>query len=279
MTLNSRSTKLSSPNVKIQDVPNVPTIGTPTQAGDNINVAFTPATTGGQAAVYRAVSSPGGIEATSFGSSPISVAGLNGGTAYTFTVRGETSTGATTGYSSASSSVTTDFGAYQQIATTVMTGNTGNVVFSSIPSGYRHLQIRMVARNAEAITGLRGLFINFNGDSSTTCATHYMYGNASSIISGYQSDNRINAGGWSLMPTVNLTSGAFFSGVIDILDYSSTSKNKTLRLLGGTNTSTASTVGLMSGLWPSTAAINNIEMYSNGAWVSGSRFSLYGIKG
>lgn len=198
---------------------------------------------------------------------------------YKLSAPGGLKTGRTTYTSMLAGNAVFDAGSFEQIATTVMTGNTGNVVFSSIPSGYRHLQIRMVARNAETITGLRGFFMNFNGDYATTSATHYIYGNASSIISGYQSDTRINAGGWSFMPTANLTTGAFFSAVVDILDYSSTTKNKTLRLLGSVNTSTASTVGLMSGLWPSTAAINNIEMYSNGAWVAGTRFSLYGIKG
>lgn len=279
MTLNSRSAKLSSPNVKVQDVPNVPTIGTASQGLDTVDVSFTPAITGGRAAVYRAVSNPGGIEAISYGSSPVQVSGLNNDTAYTFTVRGETTTGSTTGYSSASNSITPFFSDYQLITSTVLTSTAGYVSFGSIPSTYKHLQLRVTFRNTEAITGLRGFFLRFNGDYSTTCSTHYVYGNGSGVLSGYQSDTRINAGGWQMMPTANLTSGAYFSGIIDIIDYASTTKNKTVKILGGVHTAGYYTVGLMSGMWPSTAAINEMNLHTNGDWAIGTRMSLYGIKG
>lgn len=281
MTINSRSAKLSSPNVKVQDVPNVPTIGTAAQDPiiDAVNVSFTPAATGGQAAIYRAVSNPGNIEGISYGSSPVRVTGLTDGTAYTFTVRGESAGGAVTAYTPSTSAITPSFTAYDLISSSIFSSNTGSIIFSSIPSGYKNLQIRMVGRNSETLNGLRGLFMNINNDYSTTCSTHYLFGNGSGISSGYQSDGRINAGGWSLIPTSVLTTGAYFSGIIDIYDYASTSKTKTVRLFGGAVTGSGSTVGLMSGLWPQTSAINQIEIYSNNSWLPGTRFSLYGIKG
>ena len=73
-------------------LPGVPTIGTATAGNTQATVAFTAPTYTGKGGVvtYRAVSSPGSIEATST-SSPITVTGLSNGTAYTFTVRAETS--------------------------------------------------------------------------------------------------------------------------------------------------------------------------------------------
>lgn len=88
----------------IQDVPDAPTIGTAsTSTAQQASVAFTPSTKGGTPTTYRVISNPGSIEATG-SSSPITITDLNGGTAYTFTVKAENSTGSST--SSASNSVT-----------------------------------------------------------------------------------------------------------------------------------------------------------------------------
>jgi hypothetical protein len=277
MSISSRSSKLSSPNVKIQDVPNVPTIGTPIQVGDSVNIPFIPATTGGQAAVYRAISNPGGVQATSFGSSPITFSsGLTGATNYTFTVRGETPTGATTGYSSASSSITTDFGAYQQIATTLITSNTANVTFSSIPQTYRHLQIRYTVRDAASQT-TNGMFLEYNGNTvGGSNSQHNLRGDGSTSSGAWTNVNRFD---YTLLPANSSTANSFSAGILDLLDYSSTTKNKTTRVFHGYTVSGSQQINLWSGMWNSTAAINQITMYTNNALVAGTRFSLYGIKG
>ena len=68
-------------------VPNAPTIGTATAGGGSASVTFTaPADVGGGAITgYSVVSTPGGVIGTG-ASSPITVSGLTGGTAYTFKV-------------------------------------------------------------------------------------------------------------------------------------------------------------------------------------------------
>ena len=88
-------------------VPGAPIIGSATAENGQATVSFTPpAYTGkGGTVTYRAISSPGGISATST-SSPITVTGLTNGTAYTFTVRAETSYGVSSAASSNSNSVT-----------------------------------------------------------------------------------------------------------------------------------------------------------------------------
>lgn len=87
--------------------PGTPTIGTATAGNAQATVAFTvPSYTGkGGTVTYVATSSPGSITGSST-SSPITVTGLTNGTAYTFTVRAQTSYGVNSDNSASSNSVT-----------------------------------------------------------------------------------------------------------------------------------------------------------------------------
>ena len=80
----------------ISDVPDAPTIGVATNVGTSraynngaATVAYTAAATGGAVVTFTATSTPGSFTAT--GASPITVTGLQSGTAYTFTVSGTNS--------------------------------------------------------------------------------------------------------------------------------------------------------------------------------------------
>jgi hypothetical protein len=90
-------------NTPISDVPDAPTIGTATGGTESATVTYTAAATGGAVTTFTATSTPGSLTGT--GASPITVSGLTGGTAYTFTVSGANSTG-TSPASAASNSVT-----------------------------------------------------------------------------------------------------------------------------------------------------------------------------
>lgn len=69
-------------------------------------------------------------------------------------------------------------------------------------------------------------------------------------------------------------------GVMDILDYASTSKNKTFRTFTGNSSSGASAVVLSSQFLPSTSGLTTIEFAGDSSgFNTGSRFSIYGIKG
>jgi hypothetical protein len=277
MTLNSRSAKLSSPNVKVQDVPNVPTSVSVAQDSsvDAINVSFTPAGTGGKAAIYRAISNPGNIEAVSYGSSPVQVTGVADGTAYTFTVRGETATGATTGYSSPSDSIIPSFKAMDLISTTVLSSPAANVTFSSIPQTYKHLQIRMVTRGNYS-SGIFAIYASFNGNQ--TYSWHRFKADGSSMSAdGYGSQSVMVFGN---QPNANDTSNGFAATIVDINDYTSSAKNKTANYISSFTGSNYGFVHFGSGAQFDTAPINTIVIGQQGnQFIAGSRISLYGIKG
>jgi hypothetical protein len=167
-------------------------------------------------------------------------------------------------------------GAYELISTTLLSSTTASVTFSSIPSTYKHLQVRIAARIATA-TGTNGVEfdLRLNSDSGANYASHRLYGDGTSVTSA-QNQMAVLQG----LPSASQTAGIFGAAVIDILDYASTTKNKTLKTLNGYN-GASNRISMHSGLWVSTAAVNSILVYDINAFsfASGSRFSLYGIKG
>lgn len=84
----------SASNTKVADIPGKPTLGTVTVVGTVATIPVTIAPIGGIPTLYTATSSPGGLTATSAGTSPINFPSLAAGTNYTFTVVGSNSTGA-----------------------------------------------------------------------------------------------------------------------------------------------------------------------------------------
>jgi hypothetical protein len=169
---------------------------------------------------------------------------------------------------------------FEQIATTVLTSTANTITFSSIPSNYKHLQLRMVSKTTDA-SGTGYLILRFNTDSATNYSYHYLLGNGSSAVSAAASDSTF--AGLIFMNGNDIGANAFSPNILDILDYANTSKFKTSRLFGGRANAGfgASQVHLESGNWRSTSAITSITLsFGDGTNLSiGSRFSLYGIGG
>lgn len=166
-------------------------------------------------------------------------------------------------------------GSYELIETQILTGTTATISLVSIPQTYKHLQLRFTARtNTYSTSQLR---LRFNSDTATNYAIHTLYGNGSSVTSS--ANTSIAGVGYSYLADLGAPANAFGAGVVDILDYASTSKYTTVRTLGG-EPSYAVAINLNSGLWKNTAAVSSIDFASsNGSLVAGTRVSLYGIKG
>jgi len=159
---------------------------------------------------------------------------------------------------------------YESIATSTPVGS-NTVTFSSIPSTYKHLQVRIIAAASD---GLQGGYMQFNG-TTTPYYTHYIGGNGSTASAGGLSNNFIYSYFYGSGSSMGVS-------IIDILDYTSTNKNKTTRSLVGYDNNGSGTVQLYSGLWsPATpVAITSITFNSTGTnFQTGTQFALYGIKG
>jgi hypothetical protein len=69
-------------------------------------------------------------------------------------------------------------------------------------------------------------------------------------------------------------------GIIDIHDYASTTKNKTVRIWTGDDRNGSGRTALSSGLWMNTSAINRVDITTaSGNWTTASTIALYGMKG
>lgn len=169
------------------------------------------------------------------------------------------------------------YGAYELISSTVLSSSTSSVTFSSIAQTYKHLQVRYTARG-DASTEKGDLVLLLNGDTGSNYSRHHLQGSGSSVgsYSGTSQSSIVFFDAWA---GATATANNFASGVVDVLDFASSSKYKTTRAFTGF-VGTATRVTMNSGLWMSTTAVSSLQLSPNtGNFVSGSRFSLYGIKG
>jgi hypothetical protein len=161
---------------------------------------------------------------------------------------------------------------YDLLQTQILGSNQASVTFGSLgtySSTYKHLQMRIVHSNTVSINWN---LIQVNGDTtSSNYFSHELRGNGSNVNSYFNNASahlyyEIGGLGWG-------------SSVMDILDPYSTTKNKTFRTLTGTVG--ADGVQLTSSAYGSTTAISSLVFSCAGSslFASGSRFSLYGIKG
>jgi hypothetical protein len=169
---------------------------------------------------------------------------------------------------------------YELITTTVLTGNTASVTFSNLgdySSTYKHLQVRYTARTDRASFSIDDVILRFNSDTGNNYASHLLYGNGSSVLAAAETSASRTT--WNVAAAASATANIFSGGIIDILDPYSTSKNTTIRNLAGLHAADPQ-IRLSSGLWNNTASITTILLgpLLGSNFVSGSRFSLYGVK-
>jgi len=161
-------------------------------------------------------------------------------------------------------------GAYDSIAT--VTGSGSSITFTSIPSTYTHLQVRLVAPGSSD----SDVWMRFNSDTGSNYSSHRIYGDGSGVAAGAAtSSTKIDFGarssGSSTIPA---------PAIIDVLDYANTSKYKTSRELFGWDNNGSGYIMFGSGLWMSTSAITSITLLPQvGTFQSGTHAALYGIRG
>jgi hypothetical protein len=173
-------------------------------------------------------------------------------------------------------------GDYDLLAAEILSSSSASVTFSNLNSTYgstyQHLQIRLVARgNRNAHNS--PLYVQFNGSGGTAYASHNLLGTGLTTVSeNFTSKALIERAGNIAGSQAGST--VYGANIIDILDPFNTSKNTTLRGLGGGSYPDGRIIGLWTGFWNNTAAIDSIRFtdYSGTDFQVGSRFSLYGLR-
>ena len=178
LTATSVNGKISSASsaVSVLTIPSAPTIGTVTLTGTTASVPFTAPSGTGTITGYTVTSSPGSLTGTG-ASSPLSVSGLTGGTAYTFTVKATNASG-TSAPSGSSNSLTPSSIIYSgQLLKLPTTGTTGasSLILNSA---------------SKTITGITGTQSFMNGT--------------------YNSSGSGNLGGWDPFKLFDGTTGSGF---------------------------------------------------------------------
>ena len=168
---------------------------------------------------------------------------------------------------------------FDLLETQILTTNSSSITFSSLGtfSDYRHLQIRAVAKSSSVNDSNNTFSLRFNGDSGNNYWRHQLNGNGSSVLSGSSASAANNM---EFLDAIvgNNVANKFSPIILDILDFNSSVKNKTVRAFSG-HDGGENDVSLHSGLWSSTNSITSIELYCPGQTLqTGSRYSLYGIK-
>lgn len=170
---------------------------------------------------------------------------------------------------------------YESIATvTVGAGGSSSISFTSIPSTYKNLQIRYLARTDRSGSAEDNIQLRFNSDTGNNYTTNVFYGDGSGFGS-FSDGTNVTFNTRAMASASSATSGIFASGIYDIYEYANTSINKTVKALSGYDQSASAQVRLSSGIWLNSAAISSVTMISstNSNFVQYSSFALYGMKG
>ena len=175
-------------------------------------------------------------------------------------------------------------GYFFKIATVTAAGGETSLSFTSIPSTYKHLQIRGIAQDTyNAVVGSLTPLMQFNGDTGTNYAYHYIWGapnSGTALTTGGATTSGINL---PKMVPYGLSTSIFGVGIIDIVDYANTNKNKTVKCIGGVDANITGgnnniAPDITSGLWMSTSAITSITINKAvTSFFAGSTFTLYGV--
>jgi hypothetical protein len=169
---------------------------------------------------------------------------------------------------------------FESIASLTGNGSIGTYTFSSIPSTYTSLQIRMSVLKSAGSGEMR---LRINGDTGSNYVWHNLSGyNGTASARGGTAQSYIQISS-NVSANADMSTTYPSVAIIDIHNYTISTQNKTVKSWGGVdqNTATNSDINLNSGLWLNTSAITSLTVYYSAAsnLASGTTISLYGIKG
>lgn len=162
---------------------------------------------------------------------------------------------------------------FDSISTTTLSSPQSTLVINSIPTTYQHLQIRGILKST-AINGGTPRFY-FNNDRNSPYTMHEIFGNGStaSVNQQYGIDSIYASLG-------SQNTSQFGAYVINIFDYASTNKSKTVQFIHGFDSNSSGYISFSTGMWVNTSAITSfgITPQQVANFDIGSTMAVYGIK-
>jgi hypothetical protein len=154
---------------------------------------------------------------------------------------------------------------YENIATTTLGSDQNSVTFSSISASFTDL---VIVCSVSAASGSGTVGLQFNSDTGSNYSGTRLYGDGSTAASDRGTNNTLTQ--------IGFVTTAICTNIFQVMNYANTTTNKTA--LGRGNASDSAVLANV-GLWRSTAAINSVTILRpSGNFLSGSTFTLYGIK-
>jgi len=176
-------------------------------------------------------------------------------------------------------------GAYVPIASAKITSTSGAIQFNNIPQGYQDLFISATIRTDPTTYYQSSLTYYVNpgvasGTAGFSVTNLRTYGGGTVQSTRYTTASPVFGFSFaeSCLPTMMSAPDLFSSAQAHIFNYSNTSRFKTAILSNAGETINSGSMHLAACLWQSTTAINALQLATNGNFVAGTTFSLYGIR-
>ena len=167
-------------------------------------------------------------------------------------------------------------GAVVPIAYAVANGTSSTISFTNIPQNYQDLMMVGFARTDNSTS--TGFAYYLNNASLGNFSQTVLTGNGSSASSTrYITSNCYGVYG-PIMPFSTSTSGVFSSTELHILNYTNSTTYKTSILRNACDLNGSGEIDLIVNTYLSTSPITSIVINTNGNFVTGTKFALYGIR-
>lgn len=163
---------------------------------------------------------------------------------------------------------------YTLISSNTLSSSAASVTFSSIPSTYTDLVLRVSARSDAGASGI----LTLNADSGTTHSRTLLNGNGATAASLRSTGLSYDPMSYGINDS-SYTANTFSNAEVYYPNYAGSTNKPSSVFAVEENNATTSFIGLSANLWSNTSAITQIVItVSGGNLVTGSSFYLYGIK-
>ena len=159
--------------------------------------------------------------------------------------------------------------AYTPLANVTLGSSAATVTFSSINQGFRDLVL--IIDNAREVTNIgASMQMRFNSNAGSIYTNVYMSGNGSSTSSSFGSDTF-----FALSSGQGLSTSNPQSFIVNIMDYSTTNKNKTLL---ARNDMPSANVAASAQRFAANDAVTSMTLFLfMGSIAANTTFALYGV--